>query len=72
MARRPEEKNKFMADHIGIRDHLSSSYQTASALVLNEKITAVNIDEAAKAEEYDSDVIRYVGILLKVQKRKND
>lgn len=47
---------------IHLRDHFSTTYQAASALVLNGKITINNLEEAKKI--YDQKIINFVEILL--------
>ncbi|MCL4328917.1 MAG: hypothetical protein M1410_04990 [Candidatus Thermoplasmatota archaeon] len=50
------------AKRIRFKDHFSTTYQAASALVLNGKITIQNLDEARNT--YDKKVVDFAEILL--------
>ena len=48
---------------IRVKDHFSTTYQAASALVLNGKITIQNLDEARKT--YDKKVVGFAEKILR-------
>ncbi|MCL5420516.1 MAG: hypothetical protein M1284_02055 [Candidatus Parvarchaeota archaeon] len=55
-----------------IKLHFSPSYQAASALVLNQKVTPSNLEHLVAVAEgkeagvtYDSEVLNYAGKILK-------
>ena len=47
---------------IRLRDHFKATYQAASALVLNGKITPQNLEKIRN--DYDKEVVKYAEILL--------
>lgn len=52
---------------IHFRDHFSSTYQAASALVLNGKLNLDNIE--SESANYDDEVIRFANKLLRENKK---